>query len=99
LTAVYSSLSPFVSKGFIYLEESEEKVPISVLRDTGATQSLILDSVLPFSGKSSIGISSTTTDECHQGSYLFTVRCDLRHCYSWATTHPKCDWHFNDFGK
>ena len=45
LTVAESSLSPFVSKGFVYLEESEKKVPINVLRDTGATQSLILDSV------------------------------------------------------
>ena len=55
--AAESGLSPFVSKGFVYLEGSEDKVPISLLRDTGATQSLILDSILPFSDKSSTGIS------------------------------------------
>jgi len=56
-TAAMSSLSPFVSKEFVCLDESEEKVPISVLRDTGAKQSLILDSVLPFYDKSSAGVS------------------------------------------
>ena len=44
-------------KGIVYLEGSEKKVPINVLRDTGATQSLILDSVFPFSDKSSAGVS------------------------------------------
>ena len=52
-----SGLSPFVSKGFVCLEGSKERVPIKVLRDTGATQSLILDSVLPFSDQSSTGVS------------------------------------------
>ena len=57
LTAAEGSLSPFVFKGIVYLEGSEKKVPIDVLRDTGATESLILDSVLPFSDKSSAGVS------------------------------------------
>jgi len=39
LTAADSGLSPFVSQGFVYMEGSEEKVPINVLRDTGAIQS------------------------------------------------------------
>ena len=50
-------LSPFVLRGFVCLEGSKEKVPINVLRDTGATQSLILDSVLSFSDQSSAGIN------------------------------------------
>lgn len=52
-----NGLSPFVSKGFVCLEGSTEKVPINVLRDTGATQSLMLDSVLPFSDQTSAGVS------------------------------------------
>ena len=52
-----SSLSPFVSKAFIRLTGNQETVQINVLRDTGATQSLILDNVLPFSEKSSTGVS------------------------------------------
>ena len=52
-----TALSPFVSKGLVCLEGSKEKVPINILRDTGATQSLILSSVLPFSDQSSAGVS------------------------------------------
>jgi len=52
-----SGLSPFVSKAFVRLKGNREALPINVLKDTGATQSLILDSVLPFSDKSSTGIS------------------------------------------
>ncbi|XP_065894244.1 uncharacterized protein [Dysidea avara] len=50
-------LLPFVSRGFVCLEGGTEKVPINVLRDTGATQSLLLDSVLPFSDQTSAGVS------------------------------------------
>jgi len=57
LIAADSGLSPFVSKGFVHLKGSKEKVTISMLRDTGAMQSFILDSVLPFSDKSSAGVS------------------------------------------
>ena len=46
-----------MSKGLVCLEGSKEKVPINILRDTGATQSLILSNVLPFSDQSSAGVS------------------------------------------
>ena len=39
---------PFVSEGFAFLESSSSQVPIKILRDTGATQSLLLEGVLPF---------------------------------------------------
>ena len=55
-TAAEGSLSPLVSKSIVYLEGSEKKVAINVLRHAGATQSLILDSVLPFSDESSAGV-------------------------------------------
>ena len=48
--------TPFVSHETVCLEGSE-KVPIYILRDTGAAQSLILDSTLPLSQKSLTGIS------------------------------------------
>ena len=46
----------FVSHGTVCLEGGK-KVPIYILRDTGAVQSLILDSTLPFSQKTSTGVS------------------------------------------
>jgi len=42
---------------FHRLKDIEEKVPISILQDTSATQTLILDNVLPFSQESSTGAS------------------------------------------
>ena len=36
----------FVSKGFVSLESSSSQVPIKILSDTGATQSLLLEGVL-----------------------------------------------------
>jgi len=39
------------------LKGSDEKVLINVLRDTDATQSLILENVLPFSDNYSAGVS------------------------------------------
>jgi len=47
--------NPFISKGFVSLSEHGEKVPIDILRDTGATQSLLVNGILPLS-------DSTATD-------------------------------------
>ena len=55
-SAMTKGYTPFVSHGTVCLEGGE-KVPIYILRDTGAAQSLILDSTLPFSQKSSTGVS------------------------------------------
>lgn len=49
--------SAFIMNGFVSLEDGGDRVPVSILCDTGATQSFILDSVLPFSGESSVGSS------------------------------------------
>lgn len=47
---------PFIFEGSVSLtEEKDSSVPITILRDTGANQSLLLSSVLPFSSKSSCG--------------------------------------------
>ena len=49
---------PFLSDGFVSLNsDSAQSTPIKVLRDTGASQSLILADTLPFSEKSSSGTS------------------------------------------
>ncbi|KAJ8030015.1 hypothetical protein HOLleu_29581 [Holothuria leucospilota] len=48
---------PFVSEGFISLDGNSAHPPVKVkiLRDTGATQSLLLDGVLPLSDSTSTG--------------------------------------------
>ena len=40
---------------YVSLVSCDEARKVTILRDTGASQSLILDSVLPFGGKSSTG--------------------------------------------
>ena len=47
----------FVSEGFVSLESSSSQVTIKILRNTGATQSLLLDGVLPLSISTSTGES------------------------------------------
>ena len=47
---------PFVSEGFVSLSEtSTSPVPIRILRDTGASQSLLLEDTLPFCDESATG--------------------------------------------
>ena len=46
-----------MSEGFVSLESSSSQVPIKILRDTGATQSLLLEGVLPLSVSTSTGES------------------------------------------
>ena len=41
--------NPFVSEGYVSLTENGEAVPIGILRDTGATQSLLVEGILPLS--------------------------------------------------
>ena len=49
---------PFLSDGFVSLNsDSVQSTPIKILRDTGASQSLILADTLPFSENSSSGTS------------------------------------------
>ena len=48
---------PFVSVGKVSLSEAGETKEVRILRDTGSTQTLILDTVLPFSEESSVGLS------------------------------------------
>lgn len=46
---------PFVSDGFVSLVGHEDRVPVKVLRDTGALDSFIVGSLLPFSAKTHSG--------------------------------------------
>ena len=49
---------PFLSYGFVSLNSDfAQSTPITILRDTGASQSLILADTLPFSEKTSSGTS------------------------------------------
>lgn len=48
---------PFISNGFVSLPGSVEKVAVKILRDTGSSESFILELVLPFSTESHTGSS------------------------------------------
>ena len=50
--AVYA---PFVSDGFVSLVGDSRRVPVKILRDTGASESLIRQAVLTFSPASDTG--------------------------------------------
>lgn len=49
------SYIPFVTEGFVSLPGRSENVPVKILHDMGASESLILNSVLPFSTESGLG--------------------------------------------
>lgn len=51
----FAGFEAFVSDGFVALQGSDCKVPVKILRDTGARDSFILASVLPFSPDSDTG--------------------------------------------
>ena len=56
--SVMEIYEPFLSDGFVSLNrEYAQSTPIKILRDTGASQSLILADTLPFSEKTSSGTS------------------------------------------
>ena len=56
--SVMEIFEPFLSDGFVSLNSDyAQSTPIKILRDTGASQSLILADTLPFSEKTSSGTS------------------------------------------
>ena len=56
--SVMEIYEPFLSNGFVSLNsDSAQSTPIKILRDTDASQSLILADTLPFSEKTSSGTS------------------------------------------
>ena len=63
---------PFVSQGKVSLVGSGEENTVTILRDTGASQSLVLESVLPFSDQSDTG-----TNVLLQGVELGTISVPL----------------------
>jgi hypothetical protein len=44
---------PFLSQGFVSINGYSDVKPVQILRDTGAAQSLLLESVLPLSERTS----------------------------------------------
>lgn len=47
--------APFVTEGFVALVGDAHRVPVKILCDTGASESFICQSVLPFSSESETG--------------------------------------------
>ena len=47
--------NPFISKGYVSLSENSKKILIEILRDTGATQSLLVEGILPLSENTATG--------------------------------------------
>ena len=56
-TSSSTDYHPFVSEGYVSLSENGETVGVKILRDTGATQSLLVDGTLPLSEQTSVGAS------------------------------------------
>ena len=48
---------PFMSQGFIFLDENSDPKPIRILRDTSASQTFLLEGILPLSENTSISAS------------------------------------------
>ena len=67
--------SPFVTDGFVtLLGNPSERIPIRILRDTGASQSFVLENVLPFDKDSCTGTSVIV-----QGFEMGAVSVPLHH--------------------
>ena len=71
--SVMEIYEPFLSDGFVSLNSDyAQSTPIKILRDTGASQSLILADTLPFSEKTSFGTSVLIQGvECGLLMFLF----------------------------
>lgn len=39
--------APFITDGFVSLVGAEDRVPVQILRDTGASETFILESAIP----------------------------------------------------
>ena len=54
-TCEYADFKPFVMDGFVALSGSGGKIPVKILRDTAASQSFILEGVLPLNAQTAEG--------------------------------------------
>ena len=55
-TAVGKETNPFILEGHVSLTAGADPVPIHIIRDTGATQSLLAENILPLSDATLTGI-------------------------------------------
>lgn len=55
MLACVSAFTPFVTEGSVRLVDSTTIVPIKILRDTGSSETFVLESALPFSVNSYTG--------------------------------------------
>ena len=67
---------PFLSQGFVSIDGSSEVKPVQILRDTGAAQSLLLESVLSLSER-----TSTDRSVLLQGVELGVIDIPLHRIY------------------
>ena len=67
---------PFLSQGFVSINGSSDVKPVQILRDTGAAQSLLLESVLPLSER-----TSTDKSVLLQGVELGVIDVPLHRIY------------------
>ncbi|KAL1269984.1 hypothetical protein QQF64_032273 [Cirrhinus molitorella] len=51
----YAEYAPFINTGIVSLAGREGEVPVKILRDTGASQSFLLEGVLPLSDQTATG--------------------------------------------
>ena len=65
---IMEDYKPYLSNGSITLDEHSSPVPIQILRDTGASQTLLLDGVLPLSEKTATG-KSVLLQVVHLGTF------------------------------
>ena len=50
-----SSYQPFISSGYLSIQEKSPPIPITILHDTGASQSLLAEGVAPLSNETATG--------------------------------------------
>jgi len=83
-TSSSTNFHPFISEGCVSLSENGETVTVKLLCDTGATQSLLVDSTLPLSEQTSIIASADTRCRagCDQCPTSPQIKAGVRTCYS-----------------
>jgi len=57
-----SSYQSFISTGYLSVEDNSPPIPITILRDTGASQSLLAEGVAPLSKETAIGDNVLISD-------------------------------------
>uniref|UniRef100_A0A1A8GVS8 Gypsy retrotransposon integrase-like protein 1 n=2 Tax=Nothobranchius korthausae TaxID=1143690 RepID=A0A1A8GVS8_9TELE len=76
-----SCFEPFLSQGFVADNENGTQVPVKILRDTGASQSLILQGTLPLCETSSTGLSvllsGLNSEPVLRPLHRVWLKCDL----------------------